>query len=78
MVEMKENPVPPFDCIDLCSLYRAYSWSLDVDLKFDLSVVWKMVFGSDPDAVMDKFQTAQWDATAAVQLAHHLAANVPA
>ena len=70
--------MPPFDCIDLRSLNWGCSRSLDVDIEFHFSVVWKMVFGSEPDAETGKSRTARWDATAAVQLTHHLAANVPA
>ena len=75
---MSEDLVPLLDSIDLRSLYRTCSRSLGVEMKFRLSVVWKMVFGSDPDAEMGIFYTARGDATAVVYLAHHLAANVPA
>ena len=78
IVEMRGKLVTPFDCIDLCSLYRACSRSLDVDMKFRLSAIWKMVFGSDPAAETGKSRTARWDAAPAVQLTHHLAGNVPA
>jgi len=78
IVEMKENLVPLFDCIDLCSLYRGCFRSLDVEMKFHFSVVWRMVFGSDLDAEVGKSHTARYNPTAAVRLAHHLADNVPA
>ena len=58
IVQMSEDIVPLFDCIDLRSLYRGCSRSLDVDVKSHFSVAWRMVFGSDPAAGIGKCHTA--------------------